>query len=50
MCNTCRRAVTIVAAAIIFQNAVSPTSAAGIVLIIGGATAYAIASAAGHST
>ena len=46
VCNTCRRAVTIVAAAIIFQNAVSPTSAAGIVLIIGGATAYAIASAA----
>ena len=46
VCNTCRRAVTIVAAAIVFQNPVSPTSAAGIALIIGGAVAYAYTSAA----
>ena len=46
VCNTCRRAVTIVTAALVFQNAISASSAAGITLIIGGAAAYAIASAA----
>lgn len=46
VCNTCRRAVTIVAAAFVFQNAISTSSAAGILLIIGGSAAYAIASAA----
>ena len=45
VCNTCRRAVTIVAAAIIFQNALSPASAGGVVLIIGGSIAYAVAMA-----
>jgi len=50
VCNTCRRAVTIVAAAIVFQNVISAPSAAGIALIIGGSTAYAIASAAGAAT
>ena len=40
--NTTRRAVTIVAAAIFFQNAISFVSAVGIVLIIGGACAYAV--------
>lgn len=45
VCNTFRRAVTIVAAAIVFQNAISPASASGIALIIGGAAAYAVASA-----
>ena len=33
------------AAALYFQNAISPPSAAGIVLVIGGAAAYAIVSA-----
>ena len=45
VCNTCRRAVTIVAAAIIFQNSLSLASASGIVLIIGGSIAYATAMA-----
>ena len=37
------------AAAIVFQNVISPPSAAGIALIIGGSVAYAIASAAKSS-
>lgn len=35
VCNTCRRAVTIISAAIVFQNAISAPSALGIALIIG---------------
>jgi hypothetical protein len=46
VCNTCRRAVTIVAAAVVFQNQVSLASASGIALIISGAIGYAVASAA----
>lgn len=42
--NTTRRAATIIAAAAVFQTPVGPSSACGIVLIIGGAVAYAIAS------
>ena len=43
--ETCRRAVTIVAAAFVFRNAISLPSAAGILLIIGGSASYAVASA-----
>jgi len=42
VCNTCRRAVTIVAAAIIFSNHLSAASVLGIALIISGAVSYAI--------
>jgi len=43
VCNTCRRAVTIIAAALIFHNVTSTASALGICLIIGGSAAYAAA-------
>ena len=45
VCNTCRRAVTIVAAAFVFRNAISLSSWGGIVLIIAGSASYAVASA-----
>ena len=46
--NTCRRAVTIVSAAIVFQNVISAATGAGIALIIGGSAAYVCASAAAN--
>lgn len=42
VCNTLRRAVTIVSAAIIFQTHISLTSGTGIALIIGGAVCYSV--------
>lgn len=35
VCNTCRRAVTIIFAAVVFHNVITPFSATGIALIIG---------------
>ena len=49
VCNTCRRAVTIVAAALIFRTHISLPSAAGIALIIGGAVGYAVAKDTGRA-
>ncbi len=43
VCNTCRRAVTIIAALVIFATPISVPSALGITLIIGGSVAYAVA-------
>jgi len=43
ICNTCRRAATIVVAAIIFDTPVSLPSALGICFIVGGSVYYAIA-------
>ena len=40
--NTSRRAITIVASAVVFQNAMSLSSGGGIVLTIGGGVAYAV--------
>ena len=42
VCNTLRRAVTIVSAAIIFNTHISLSSGTGIALIIGGAVCYAV--------
>ena len=42
VCNTARRAVTIIAALLIFATPISVPSALGIVLIIGGSVAYAM--------
>jgi len=44
VCNTCRRAVTILTAAIFFSTPISPMSGVGLVFIIGGSIAYATAS------
>ena len=43
VCNTCRRAVTICAALVIFASPISIPSTIGIVLIIGGSVGYAVA-------
>ncbi len=48
--NTCRRAVTIVASAVVFQNAISLSSGGSIVLIIGGGVAYAVFKGAANTS
>mmetsp|Transcript_70711 Transcript_70711/g.188090 ORF Transcript_70711/g.188090 Transcript_70711/m.188090 type:complete len:125 (+) Transcript_70711:119-493(+) len=41
VCNTCRRAVTILTTAAFFSTVISPSSGLGLSLSIGGAAAYA---------